>query len=241
MPKAVRRAAGEEDSLFRRKKGEGKGARRPALGRLRYLEPGLMWGLLVLALLLHLFRFIAAGGAAQAVSFLHACAWALVLPVLLLFSLRFPLRDFAAGCLAVYGGRAVMDTAFALVGALRSSGQVGVWSLSFIGLTQLLLPLLLLLLPGICLQLVRLSFRQLAVQAVAAVLLMAAALFFNQLLQVWISAILYTSGGLGGVQVIPYIFRQIGGECLRGAGVFLLFLLLDALLQGWLPFPDRRD
>ena len=241
MPNAMRRAVGEEDSLFRRKRGEGKGGRRLALGRLRFLEPGVMWGLLVLALLLHLFRFIAGGGAAQAVSFLHACAWALVLPVLLLFSLRFPLRDFAAGCLAVYGGRAVMDTAFALVGALRSSGQVGVWSLSFIGLTQLLLPLLLLLLPGICLQLVRLSFRQLAVQAVAAVLLMAAALFFNQLLQVWISAILYTSGGLGGVQVIPYIFRQIGGECLRSAGIFLLLVLLDALLRGRLNMPGRRD
>lgn len=241
MPNAMRRAAGEEDSLFRRKRGEGKGGRRLALGRLRFLEPGVMWGLLVLALLLHLFRFIAGGGAAQAVSFLHACAWALVLPVLLLFSLRFPLRDFAAGCLAVYGGRAVMDTAFALAGALRSSGQVGIWSLAFIGLTELLLPLLLILLPGICLQLVRLSFRQLAVQAAAAVLLMAAALFFNQLLQVWISAILYTSGGLGGVQVIPYIFRQIGGECLRSAGIFLLLVLLDALLRGRLNMPGRRD
>ncbi len=240
MPNAMRRAVGEEDSLFRRKRGEGKGGRRLALGRLRFLEPGVMWGLLVLALLLHLFRFIAGGGAAQAVSFLHTCAWALVLPVLLLFSLRFPLRDFAAGCLAVYGGRAVMDTAFALAGALRSSGQVGLWSLAFIGLTELLLPLLLLL-PGICLQLVRLSFRQLVVQAAAAVLLMAAALFFNQLLQVWISAILYTSGGLGGVQVIPYIFRQIGGECLRSAGIFLLLVLLDALLRGRLNMPGRRD
>ena len=233
MPKAGRTGEDRSTAFLADQPPAGKTAFGRALSGERFgaLESRILFVLLGLAFLFYVLRLLAADWPAGFITLLSDWLWALALPALMLLAVRFSFRSFTTACLLVYGGQTILDVVFSLISTLRTGGQVGVGSLLYIGLGGLILPLLLIVLMGVGMQLVRLRWRGPVPLGAWGLLLMAAALLLGQLLQIWIAASLYSSGGGSLSLALRYMWKNAGGDILRSGVIFLLFFLPDAFVR----------